>query len=157
MEDKEDTYTIGQDLVKMGTSDIVPQMWVDRYDSRLCINTVAPVNDVATYPLSLFAPKADEYTVSTDATAEDNVTLYLTFDGRPIWNLTYSPYVTSLEKGTNRHYGLMLIRSKAPEVATGIGDVQDGTQPAAQKILLDGQVYILRGGELYSITGQSVK
>ena len=157
MEDKEDTYTIGQDLVKMGASDIVPQMWVDRYDSRLCINTVAPVNDVATYPLSLFAPKADEYTVSTNATAEDNVTLYLTFDGRPIWNLTYSPYVTSLEKGTNRHYGLMLIRSKAPEVATGMGEVQDGTQPAAQKILLNGQVYILRGGELYSITGQSVK
>ncbi|MBR0064795.1 MAG: InlB B-repeat-containing protein, partial [Paludibacteraceae bacterium] len=154
---EEDSYIVGKDLMKMGVSDIIPQMWVDRYDSRLCINTVAPVNDVATYPLSLFAPKADEYTVSTNASAEDNVTLYLTFDGRPIWNLTYSPYVASLEKGTNRHYGLMLIRSKAPEVATGIGDVQDGTQPAAQKILLDGQVYILRGGELYSITGQSIK
>ena len=154
---EEDVYTTGIDVAKMGVSDMYPQLWIERYSNQLAVNTIAPVNDVATYPLSLFAPKADEYTVSTNATAEDNVTLYLTFDGRPIWNLTYSPYVTSLEKGTNRHYGLMLIRSKAPEVATGIGDVQDGTQPAAQKILLDGQVYILRGGELYSITGQSVK
>ncbi len=154
---EEDVYTTGIDVAKMGVSDMYPQLWIERYSNQLAVNTVAPVNDVATYPLSLFAPKADEYTVSTNATAEDNVTLYLTFDGRPIWNLTYSPYVTSLEKGTNRHYGLMLIRSKAPEVATGMGEVQDGTQPAAQKILLDGQVYILRGGELYSITGQSIK
>ena len=154
-EEKEnDMYVVGQDLVKMGVSSVVPQMWIDRYDSRLCINTMAPVNESAAYPLSLFAPQAGEYTISSNATPDDNVVLYLTFDGRPLWNLTYAPYVANLEKGTTLHYGLLLVRRNVP---TDIDAVKSGEHPAAQKILLNGQVYILRGNELYSISGQIVK
>ena len=140
---EEDVYTTGIDVAKMGVSTMAPQMWVDRYDNKLAVNTVAPVNESASYPLSLFAPQAGEYTISSDATTEDNVVLYLTFDGRPLWNLTYAPYVGNLEKGTTQHYGLLLVRRNVP---TDIDAIQAGEQqPVAQKILLNGQVLIPLG------------
>ena len=151
-----DEYMVGQDLAKMGVSATVPQMWVNRYDSRLCINTVAPINNIAVYPLSLFAPQAGEYTIFVKEQMENDVMLYLTVDGRSVWNLTYAPYTATLEQGTTNRYGLKLVRnSNAPAVTTGIQDAQ--ADAAAQKIVLDGQVYILRGNNVYSVDGRIVK
>jgi hypothetical protein len=158
-EDKEvNEYTVGQDLVKMGVSNLVPQMWIERYDAKLCINTLAPVNDAAVYPLGIFAPQTGEYTISINEQVESDFMLYLTIDGRSVWNLTYAPYTTTIEKGTTNRYGLKLVRnSNAPAVTTDIQDVLAGTQQAARKVLLDGQVYILRGNEMYSVDGRIVK
>lgn len=156
-ENKEtDEYMVGQDLVKMGVSDVAPQMWVDRYDSRLCINTAAPVNSIATYPLSLFAPQAGEYTISSNAVEEESMTLYLLIDDLPIWNLSYGPYVTNLSKGRTANYSLKLVRSNAPAISTSVDNTQ-AEQPTAQKILLNDKVYILRGENVYSADGQLVK
>ena len=156
-EDKEvNEYTVGQDLVKMGVSNLVPQMWIDRYDAKLCINTLAPINDAAVYPLGIFAPQAGEYTISVNEQTANDFMLYLTIDGRSVWNLTYAPYTATLEQGTTNRYGLKLVRnSNAPAVTTGIQDAQ--ADAAAQKIVLDGQVYILRGNNVYSVDGQLVK
>ncbi len=156
-EDKEvNEYTVGQDLVKMGVSNLVPQMWIERYDAKLCINTLAPINDAAVYPLGIFAPQAGEYTISINEQVESDFMLYLTIDGRSVWNLTYAPYTATLEQGTTNRYGLKLVRnSNAPAVTTGIQDAQ--ADAAAQKIVLDGQVYILRGNEMYSVDGRIVK
>ena len=158
-EDKEaDKYIIGKDLAKAGVSNLVPQMWIDRYDAKLCINTLAPVNDAAVYPLGIFAPQTGEYTISINEQVESDFMLYLTIEGRSVWNLSYAPYTTTLEKGTTNRYGLKLVRnSNAPAVTTDIQDVQAGTQQAARKVLLDGQVYILRGNEMYSVDGRIVK
>ena len=156
-ENKEtDEYMVGQDLVKMGVSDVAPQMWVDRYDSRLCINTATPVNSIATYPLSLFAPQAGEYTISSNAVEEESMTLYLLIDDLPIWNLSYGPYVTNLSKGRTANYSLKLVRSNAPAISTSVDNTQ-AEQPTAQKILLNDKVYILRGENVYSADGQLVK
>ena len=156
-EDKEvNEYTVGQDLVKMGVSNLVPQMWIERYDAKLCINTLAPVNDAAVYPLGIFAPQAGEYTISVNEQTANDFMLYLTIDGRSVWNLTYAPYTATLEQGTTNRYGLKLVRnSNAPAVTTGIQDAQ--ADAAAQKIVLDGQVYILRGNNVYSVDGRIVK
>lgn len=153
-EDKEDEYVIAKDLIKFDISPKVAQIWANGYDDRLAMNTVAPVNDQAIYPLGIFIPQAGEYNlyVANEMAEDDN--LYLTYDGRVIWNLGYAPYVLSLEKGVNEHYGLRLIHN-TPGMEMDVDQVE--ATRAAQKMLIDQKVYILRGEQLYSITGQKAE
>jgi hypothetical protein len=154
-EDKEeDIYTKGIDVAKMGVSTVRAQMWIDRYDTKLAVNTMAPVNNAATYPLGILVPQAGEYTISAPA-VENGDMLYLTYDGRVIWNLTYAPYAASFEKGTNSHYGLKLVRSNTPTDIDQSAITNDQSQII--KVLIDNKVYILRGEEIYTITGQKAK
>jgi len=155
-EDKNtDSYTVGQDLAKMGVSSVVPQIWVNRYNSQLCVHTAFPMNNRADYPISLFVPTAGEYRLSalSDEISEQAI-LYLTYDGRAIWNLNYAPYSLSLESGTNMHYGLRIIY--APQTTTDMENVQ-GDNLRGTKVLIDDHVFIIRGGRLYSIDGQMIK
>ena len=64
-EDKEeDQYVIGQDLVKFGVSAKVAQMWIDRYDAKLCKNTLALQGESVEYPLHISAPQTGGYVLS---------------------------------------------------------------------------------------------
>lgn len=157
-EDKEaDVYTNDIDVAKMGVSSVRAQMWIARYNAQLAVNTMAPVNNVAAYPLGIFVPQAGEYEISAKA-VEDGDILYLTYDNRVIWNLNYAPYTVSFEKGTNEHYGLKLVRSNAPAVTTDMEQsVITDDQSQIMKVLIDDKVYILRGEEIYTITGQKAQ
>lgn len=155
-EEKEDKYVIGQDMSKMGISNYVAQIWVARYDAKLCQNTVAMTRDKAVYPLGIYAPQAGEYMIFAPTDMEPGDNIYLTKDGRVIWNLTMAPYYATLEQGTTTNYGLRLIRSNAPAVTTGVDEVQ-GENAQCTKVIMDDHVYILRGEELYTITGQKAK
>lgn len=155
-EDKEtDTYTNGIDVAKMGISTVRAQIWVERYNTQLAVNTMAPVNNTVSYPLGISVPQAGEYEIQLSDESSDMI--YLTYDNRIIWNLSYSPYVADLEKGTNTHYGIRMVVSKTPAITTDVEEAQDGTQQAVQKIIIEDKVYILRGEQLYTITGQLVQ
>ena len=154
-EEKEDKYVIGKDLSKMGISNYVAQMWIERYNSKLCQNTMALTRDKANYPLGISVPQAGEYMIfaPTDIASGDDI--YLTLDNRVIWNLTMSPYYASLEQGTTTRYGLRLVRNTTA-VQTGVDETQSG-KTQCMKVIMDDHVYILRGEELYTITGQKAK
>ena len=158
--DKEqDIYSVGKDLEKMGVSTKVPQMWVNRYDAQLCLNTMTPVEGSADYPLSIFAPKDGDYTLSIKygAVPDTQSDLYLTLDGKAIWNLSRNAYVINLEQGTTERYGLRL-SAKAPQSTQAIDEILvDSKDETAVKVLLNGQVFIIRGGAIYTITGNKVK
>ncbi len=155
-DEKEDRYVIGKDMSKMGVSSYVAQMWVYRYDSKLCHNTVAWTRNKADYPLGISAPQAGEYMIFAPAeiASEDNI--YLTLDGRVVWNLTYSPYYASLEQGTTTRYGIRIVRNNTPGGTTGVDEVHSGNIQC-EKVIMDDKVYILRGEELYTVTGQKAK
>ena len=158
-EDKEeDQYIIGQDLVKFGVSTKVAQMWIDRYDAKLCVNAVAPEEDATSFPMSLFAPKAGDYTIAIEReVATEDYALYLTYNGEAIWNLSDGAYVVNLSKGTDANYGLR-ISAKAPQTATGMDEaVVDSKEAAAYKVLINNQVFIIRGEKVYSMDGQLIK
>ncbi len=158
-ENKEaDTYTIGQDLVKFGVSSQIAQMWINRYGEKLCVNTMAPVNNAADYPLSISAPKAGEYQISAEQSQRTNeYTLYLTRDGEAIWNLSDAPYTFTLDAGTYANYGLRA-SAKAPQVATGVDEaVVDAQGETAKKVLINNQVFIIRGDKVYTVDGLLVK
>lgn len=154
-EKEENAYVVGQDLVKMGVSDIVPQMWVDRYESKMCINTVAPVNNRADYPLGISVQQSGAYDLFIDDQPDDETMLYLTYDGEAIWNLSYGGYVVNLEKGTNSHYGLRIVRS--PKVTTDIEEATILNGEAVRKVVIEDKVFIIRNDQIYGIDGRLAK
>ena len=158
LEDKEDCYVIGLDLAKAGVSNKVAQMWVNRYNAKLCVNTTAPVGKTATYPLGISIPENGTYQISSATEMQNNQELYVTRNGSAIWNLAYGPYTVTLDKGTYSEYGIKLIQSNAPAVTTGVDQTQTtNDKQQIQKVIIDNQVYIVREGALYTITGQKVQ
>lgn len=160
-EKTQDIYTVGMDLQKMGVSSKVAQMWINRYDTKLCLNTMAPIEDQVDYPLGIIVPEAGKYTISIKYTANDNsqADLFLTLDGEPIWNLSQNAYTVKLEQGTTSRYGLRTV-SKAPQTTTDIEPIwmdPEGNAIKAAKVLINNHVYIIRDGKLYTITGSLVR
>ena len=156
-EDKENKYVIGHDLVKMGMSTKQPQIYVRRYDVNLGLNTTAPMNDIAEFPISVYAPAAGEYTIDLQSQPDEDYIVYLTQNGEAIWNLSEMPYVLTLAKGITTQYGLRLSARKAPQTATGIDEAIIDAQGDTRKVLIDNKVYIIRGNNIYTVDGQLVK
>ncbi len=156
-EDKENRYVIGADLAKSGVSSKVPQMWINRYDTKLSVNTMPLENDVAQYPLGIFAPKDGEYEIYMAKAPNDETNLYLTYDGQAVWNLSYGAFTAYLPAGTDNHYGLRIV-AKSPQIVTDIDEARVGDNTDnASKVLIDNHIYIIRAGEVYTIGGQKVK
>ena len=156
-EDKEDRYVIGHDLAKMGMSTKKAQIWIRRYDVNLVLNTNAPINGVAEFPVNLYAPKSGEYTIALASQPDDEYTVYLTLDGQAIWNLSNSPYTLTLGNATIKGYGLRLTKNNAPQIGTGIDAAVVDAQGETRKVLIDDKVFIIRGERVYSVDGQLVK
>ena len=151
--DKEqDAYIIGQDLSKAGESKVVPQLWMAQYNQKLSVHEAVLSSNSATCPLGIFVPQAGSYTLDVER-APENTMLYLTYNGRAIWNLTYSPYVFDLTKGTTEGYGLKMY---VMQVATDLEESGFSDQNSVRKVLIDDVIYIVTPeGKMYDITGKS--
>ena len=152
-EDATNTYQIGKDLVKMTMSSapVVPQIFAAAYGNMLCAMHAPLSHDEAVFPLNLYAPKAGEYTIA--AGEAQGETLYLMQGDNVVWNLTSGEYTLDLEQGNNNGYSILL---KAPHVTTDFNPVMDTNGELVEKVLLHGNLYIIRGGKMYDVTGKMV-
>ena len=156
-EDKENKYVIGHDLAQFGMSAAIPQVWVNRYDTKLALNTTALFNETAEFPMGVYAPAAGEYTISLNAQPSDEYNVYLTRDGQAIWNLSDGAFTADLKAGIQSNYGLRLTVNKAPQVVTGVDEAVVDAKGETRKVMINNQVYIIRGEQVYTIDGQLVK
>ena len=147
--------------MKMGMSTKKAQIWINRYGANLGLNTTAPVEGVAEFPINLYAPAAGEYTIHSiqpsEVSDQNDYTVYLTQNGEAIWNLSDAPYALSLSAGVNKTYGLRLSARKSPQTTTGIDEAVVDAQGETRKVLINNQVFIIRGNNVYSVDGQLVK
>lgn len=147
-------YTPGSDLAKAGTlgSANVPQIWTTAYNSPLCVHEAQLINGEAQYNLSLYAPAAGSYTLTSQNIPAD-YSLYLTQNGTMLTELN-GTYTLDLNKGITTEYGLLLIETyKTP---TGMEEISN--QPSVfRKILHNGVLYILHNGKIYNAQGAKVK
>jgi uncharacterized repeat protein (TIGR02543 family) len=153
---KADGYVVGMDLVKAGTDAHKPQLWISRYGNNLAVNTIAPENGVCEYPLTLNVPQSGRYTIAVRDTQGEPVALYLLRNGELLWNLSEGAYTGSFDQGTHTGYSLRTA-AKAPQTATGIEEALVDAHGDTRKVLIDNKVYIIRGNEMYTIDGRSVK
>ena len=156
-EDKENKYVIGHDLAQFGMSTAIPQIWVNRYNTKLALNTTALYNETAEFPMGVYAPTAGEYTISLNAQPSDEYNVYLTRDGQAIWNLSDGAFTADLKAGIQSNYGLRLTVNKAPQVVTGVDEAVVDAKGEIRKVMINNQVYIIRGEQVYTIDGQLVK
>ena len=154
-EDALNEYETGKDLAKMTMTSTpkVAQIFGKAYNTKLCMVYAPMANDQAVYDLTLYAPKAGEYTIA--APAMENADLYLTYEGAIIWDLSMGEYINEFAKGNNEGYGLLL-QAKMPMTPTGVDEVQSD-KGQCTKVIIDEHVYILRGGQMYDVTGKAVK
>ena len=148
-------YTPGTDLAKAGDlgSANVPQIWTNAYNSPLCVHEAQLINGEATYNLSLYAPAADTYTLTSQNIPAD-YSLYLTQNGTMLTELS-GTYTLDLNKGITTEYGLLLVETyKTP---TGIEEpMSQESRVKSQKILHNGVLYILHNGKVYNAQGGKV-
>lgn len=150
-------YTIGHDLLKMGTpaESKLAQMWVERGNMNLCDVELIMANNEANTSMNIFAPKNGVYTIGIEKAPED-ANLYLTYNDQVIWDLTLGAYTLELAKGTTTGYGLR-IEARTPQVATGIESTATDTN-SVRKVLINNTLYIVTPeGKMYDAVGKSVK
>lgn len=154
-DEAEDRYVIGEDLAKAGVSTKVAQMWINRYNAKLCVNSIAAEDEVATYPLGISAPKTGAYTiVATSVPA--NTAVYLTEDDNIIADLTAMPYTLDLSKGTHNEFGLRMVGKTQPSVVTDFQEASINGKEV-QKVIKNNTLYILRADKVFNAQGQLVK
>ena len=148
-------YTPGTDLAKAGDlgSANVPQIWTNAYNNPLCVHEAQLINGEASYNLSLYAPAADTYTL-TSLNIPADYSLYLTQNGTMLTELS-GTYTLDLNKGITTEYGLLLVETyKTP---TGIEESGIRSQESGiRKILHNGVLYILHNGKIYNAQGGKV-
>ena len=147
-------YTQGVDVAKAGDlgSAKVAQIWVNAYNSKLCAHEAQLINGRAKYALSLYAPADGTYTL-TGMNIPEGSTLYLTKNGKVIWNLGYTCDL-DLTKGTSTEYGLLLVES--PQISTGVDEIHSDAE-GAKKIMHNGILYILHNGKVFNAQGAVMK
>ena len=152
------TYTIGKDVQKMGdvTGAKVARVWTNAKGTKLCAVNTAYTNNQAIIPLQIFSPAKAEYTLSLDNSVEEDV--YLTRNDIIVWNLASSDYIFELNEGTDDTYALQVVR-RVNNTATGVdqlnGEAKRGTD-FVEKMIVNGQLFILRNGVLYDAQGKKV-
>ncbi|MEE1254637.1 MAG: Ig-like domain-containing protein [Paludibacteraceae bacterium] len=147
-------YTPGVDVAKAGElgSASVPQIWTNAYNSSLCVHEAQLINGKAQYKLSIYAPVAGAYTLTSKNIPAD-YSLYLTQNGMIVSELS-DTYTLDLSKGITTEYGLLL--AEIYNSPTGIENTQtDKTQTT--KIIRNGVLYILHNGKVYNAQGAKVK
>lgn len=154
-------YTIGRDLLKMGTPTEakVAQMWTIRNNMVLCDNEMTLINDNAQCELGFFTPKAGEYILAIEEKPEE-ASLYLTYNNQVIWDLTEGAYVLELEKGTTEGYGLSLQAKRAPQITTGVETVENQQSDIRtnRKVIIDNTLYIVTPeGKIFNVIGKKVQ
>ncbi|MBQ0076286.1 MAG: hypothetical protein KBS69_04040 [Bacteroidales bacterium] len=154
-DDAENRYIIGEDLAKAGVSTKVAQMWINRYNAKLCVNSIAAENKVAIYPLGIFAPKAGAYTVVATSVPA-NTAVYLTEEDNIIADLTSMPYTLDLSKGTHNEFSLRMVGKTQPSVVTDFREAGINGKDV-QKVIKDNTLYILRADKVFNAQGQLVK
>ena len=143
-------YTLGIDVAKAGNigNVNVPQIWTNAYDTKLCVHEAQLINGEAQYNLSLYAPAAGTYTL-TSLNIPADYTLYLTQNGTTISELSET-YTLDLSNGITTEYGLLLIESH--KMPTGLENVQNDNVQCT-KVLRNGVLYILHNGKVYNAQG----
>jgi hypothetical protein len=151
-------YDGGWDGDKMGDNAEAPRIYTLREDGTK--DAVSAVPDLAGKELVFRAGTTDSQYTMSFSYEEDAEDLYLYDNETNTYTqvLTDNTYTfTTTDKA--EHPRFTLLRANAPQIATGVENVQsDGVQcTKAHKELRDGQLLIHRGGHTYNAAGILVK
>ena len=145
-------FVLNEDLYK-ATNANLPNIYAyaGAYD---CGVSVMPIEST-TVPVGVITRKRGTYTFSMPSDFSGTVTLIDTY-AQTRTNLALDDYEVFLEKGTFNDRFLLEVDIQA--VTTNLDQTSDGfSKDKTRKVMIDGILYIVRDGEMYSIHGTRVK
>lgn len=158
-----DEYQLGYDLDKFVTFYTSrPQVYMKTPSYRLAFQAVSDeVAKNSFLPMGVYCYQAGTYTFGlNDRFQTDEVEAVYLFDKQTgvTTNLLYDTYSFSATKQiyTNTRFSLnVIVNRRAPQTATGMGNAHAPNE-VVRKILINGHVYIQRGGVIYDVTGKQM-
>lgn len=122
-----------------------------------CAANVQPLQEEAqtiSIPLGVVADQDGLYTFSLPAGTEGMNVSIADYESGTVHNLTLGDYQTALTKGTYEGRFALEIQPRQ-EVTTGC-EQTDAAGNTLRKVLIDGNLYILRDGKAYTAAGQEL-
>lgn len=158
-----DDYQLGYDLDKFVTFYTSrPQVYMKTPSYRLAFQAVSDeVAKSSFLPMGVYCYQAGTYTFGlNDRFPTDEVEAVYLFDKQTgvTTNLLYDTYSFSATKQvyTNTRFSLnVIVNRRAPQTATGMENAHAPNE-VVRKILINGHVYIQRGGVIYDVTGKQM-
>lgn len=158
-----DDYQLGYDLDKFVTFYTSrPQVYMKTPSYRLAFQAVSDEVAKSTFlPMGVYCYQAGTYTFGlNERFPTDEVEAVYLFDKQTgvTTNLLYDTYSFSATKQvyTNTRFSLnVIVNRRAPQTATGMENAHAPNE-VVRKILINGHVYIQRGGVIYDVTGKQM-
>ncbi len=158
-----DEYQLGYDLDKFVTFYTSrPQVYMKTPSYRLAFQAVSDEVAKSTFlPMGVYCYQAGTYTFGlNDRFPTDEVEAVYLFDKQTgvTTNLLYDTYSFTATKQvyTNTRFSLnVIVNRRAPQTATGMENAHAPNE-VVRKILINGHVYIQRGGVIYDVTGKQM-
>ena len=158
-----DEYQLGYDLDKFVTFYTSrPQVYMKTPSYRLAFQAVSDEVAKSTFlPMGVYCYQAGTYTFAlNDHFPTDEVEAVYLFDKQTgvTTNLLYDTYSFSATKQvyTNTRFSLnVIVNRRAPQTPTGMENAHAPNE-VVRKILINGHVYIQRGGVIYDVTGKQM-
>ncbi len=144
VESRKSSYIIGQDLEKLhGDGTGVPQLWLRAYDADLAVHTAATMNGEVSIPMYIYVPADGSYALQV--AGADAAKFQLLLNGTTVSkNITY--WTLHLTQG--EHVLTLKVGNSVPT------DIQTPTiTSTATKFVRNGQLYILKDGQIYNALG----
>ena len=147
-------YTIGRDVMRMdGGNKNIAKFWFTANDgTELSAHGIAMPETETVVPVTLFAPTNGEYLINMSSRAMDDYEVELLHNGAWVATLNAQPVSLSLSAGSNSGYSVRIVRRAQTDIENVQSDKAQST-----KVLINGQMYILRSGHMYSAQGAIVK
>ena len=149
-------FDFGQDLSKelnAGKANIYSLVGYE----RLAGNCMPISEQMTVVPLGVTISETGEYTFGVQESETQGTLLLTDLETGVRTNLVETSYSVYLEKGTyDKRFSLEI--STSSNATTGLEDTYKRySDPDIRKILIDGQMYIEKGGKRYNLTGLLVK
>ena len=162
-----DDYDMMNDMVKMRGSYYSyytrPVLASRNNEGEMAFNALPDASALAGIPLNFFAAGSGSYTFSFNERygREEVKEVKLLDKNNGQWHdLLTEPYsfTTNRVDDKNRFVLSVRVERKKPQTPTGVEQIgnEQGDVEGCRKILMDGHIYILRGSQLYDVTGKQV-
>lgn len=163
-----DGYDIMDDLIKWrGTyyqyTQITtrPVLASRNSEGEMAFNALPDSSAAAGIPLNYFAATNGEYTFRyDDKYGREEVTAVMLWDKttNQWYDLMNDDYTFTSNRTDNKDRFKLIVRvqRKKPQITTGCETVTAGETDRPRKLLINGHVYIQRGGAIYDVTGKEV-
>ena len=151
---KTDSLDNGWDGYKILGENYAAEIYTVRGNANMAVDAV---KDMDSTSVAFKASSQDsEYTLSFEYNSEEPLYLY-DKDTQEFTEITNENTYTFVTSDRKEHARFLLTRSNSPQIETGVEEIDTGQVKRAEKFMQDQQIFIRRGGKVYSITGSLVQ